>query len=137
MIGTPIKDLLEANRAASFPEVKSIHGVDIAKVDDSCFIGIFPQTEKNADNGANTSKCVTQVAWVCVFKKIGQNSIVQVKGELDTIGSKVEQCLRGNPTLDGFCIRGKVVNVEKGSTVHKGDRFRYYRVDFEGKFFGG
>lgn len=138
MIGTPIQTLLEANRAASFPEVFSVHGVDIAKVDALCFIAVFPEKEKPADNGVNTTKCVTQAAQVAVFKKIGRdNTVGEVKAELDVIGPKVEKCLRENPTLDGFCIRGRVIDVEKGNTVHREDRCRYYKIFFEGKFFGG
>lgn len=137
MIGTPIKTLLETNRAASFPEVLSINGVDIAKVDADCFIAVFPEKEKSADNGENTDKCVTQGAQGAVFKKIKrEDSVGQVKAELDVIGLKVEKCLRQNPTLDGFCIRGKVIDVEKGNTTHREDRYRYYKIFFEGKFFG-
>lgn len=136
MIGTPIKTLLQAN-LASFPEVLSINGVDISKVDDSCFIAVFPQQEKQADNGENRARCVTQVAQVAVFLKVGKVSIETAKAALEVTGRNVEQCLRENPTLDGFCIRGKVIAVEQGSTVHKGDRFRYYRVDVQYMFFGG
>lgn len=132
-----IYNYLAANRETSYPEVQSIHILDINKVDDTCFIQIIPLNENSADTGNNKTEAITQDALIVIYYKIGMESTpTQIKIILDGIGVKVKKSIKKDLRLNGFLVSGKSTNTEKGSTVnYRGDKCRYYRITLQGKYF--
>jgi len=132
-------DVLEAARAASFPEVTVIYKDDIPDAKpEKCSIGLIADDKEFIPTGENARSAVKQTIYIVINILLYNRSEGAVIADLRTTAAKVKAVLKANLRLNDFLVLpGRILGAQEAQAQPGGEKSRLYEITFEGKYFEG